>query len=114
MQKGIFEFEVGGVKRGFKFGMYAFGVAQEKENTTLDQLFVRCGFGNDPTRVNILSLVNLFYGAAVHYCHSKNKEVDFTATDVSDWIDELGFDETQRMMREGLTQHVPKNSKSPA
>jgi hypothetical protein len=114
--KGIFEFEVGEpkAKRGFKFGTYAFAVACEKDKSTLSQLLKKIGVGESPgASVDVMSLLNLFYGAAVHYAKHKKTEIDFNDSDVSDWIDELGIDQVNRFLVEGFQQYAPKNSNSP-
>jgi hypothetical protein len=124
--KGIFEFEVGEPKekRGFKFGTYAFKVACEKDGSILSDLLKKIGIpyqkGVDSEGkplmvrdgVNLTSLLNVFYGAAVHFTESKKQEANFELVDVSDWIDELGYDRVNEMLGEGLTQYAPKNSKS--
>lgn len=124
MKKGIFEFEVNGEKRGLKFGTYGLGVACDKEKCSVDVLYKRIGqpyiegegenktVKRDP--VNLMALLHLFYGAAVHYAESVKREVDFSASDVSDWLDALGVDRVNEIMTEGLNQYIPKNSKSPA
>ena len=118
--KGIFEFEVGGVKRGFKFGTYGISVACEKEDCSVDVLLKRCGI---PYLVDgkpkadapkLKALLHLFYGAAVHYAEDQNQILDFKPSTVSNWLDEIGLDKVNKMMVDGLTQYVPKNSASPA
>jgi hypothetical protein len=116
MHKGVFEFEVGEpkVKRGFKFGTYAFAIACEKDKCILSEILHRIGVGVDPSqaRINIMSLLHVFYGAAVHYTVSKKIKQDFDTSDVSDWLDELGLDKVNEILTEGLTQYAPKNSTS--
>lgn len=118
--KGIFEFEVSGQKRGFKFGTYAFSVACEKEgDVDLNTLFKRCGFpykdAKGETRADkgkIKSLLHLFYGAAVHYAEDNDKPVDFKVSTVSNWMDELGEARLMEMINESFFQYLPKNSES--
>ena len=111
--KGIFEFEVNGIKRGFKFGTYALAIAQERDGCELSTLFQRIGYGKMEGRnVNVMSLLNIFYGAAVHYAESKRQEIDFSASDVSDWLDEMGLEKTNNMLASGLETFTPKNSNS--
>jgi hypothetical protein len=111
--KGIFEFEIEGRHRGFKFGTYAFAVACEEDNCTLDELFKRIGVGQGKPKVNLLALLNTFYGAAVAYAKGKKQDVDFAVDDVSDWLDHLGVDKVYATLSDGLTQYVPKNSPPP-
>jgi hypothetical protein len=116
--KGIFEFEIEGKKRGFKFGTYAFAVACDQDKSVLSDLLKKIGVPYevdgekraDP--VNIMSLLNVFYGAAVHYAKHKKQGVDFTPDEVSDWLDELGLEKVNGYLQEGLNQYSPKNSTS--
>jgi hypothetical protein len=115
--KGIFEFEVGEpkVKRGFKFGTYALAIAQEKEKCSLSELFYRLGVTSDEIvgNVSVLALLHVFYGAAVHYATANKQPADFTTHEVSEWLDELGFVQTETMLKEGLSTYTPKNLNSP-
>ena len=124
MRKGIIEFKVGDVDRGFKFGTYAFAIASKEEGCSLSELFKRIGIPYEVTledkttetrrdEVNIMTLLNVFYGAAVQYAEQQTKtKPNFTVADVSDWIDELGLAKTQEILMEGLGQYQPKNSTS--
>jgi hypothetical protein len=118
--KGIFKIDE---TKGFKFGTYAFAVACEQDKCTLSEILKRIGIpyedvdadGNrikkvDP--VNIMSLLHIFYGAAVHYAQSQKRKADFQPSDVSDWLDELGLDKVNEILANGLNQYVPKNSNS--
>jgi hypothetical protein len=112
MPKGIFEFEVGEPKRkrGFKFGTYAFAVACEREACSLEELLIKLGLdGGGRKNVSIMTLINTFYGTAVHYSESQNQKIDFKPSDVSDWIDEMGLEATDNMLRQGFEQYQPKN-----
>lgn len=117
--KGIFEFEVNGVKRGFKFGTYGISVACEKDDCTVDVLLKRCGIpylnangdaSSDKPRLK--SLLNFFYGAAVHYAEDHNLPTDFKPSTVSNWMDEIGLENVNKMVVNGLQQYVPKNLNS--
>lgn len=112
--KGIFEFETGEPKqvRGFKFGTYAFAVACEKDNCAMDVLLKRIGVGQTAPKVNVMSLLRVFYGAAVHYAEHKKTQIDFNQSDVSDWLDEIGLEKVNEILSDGLQQYTPKNSNS--
>lgn len=123
--KGIFEFEIEGQKRGFKFGTYAFSIACEKEgDIDLNTLFKRCGFpykaGKDKDdkdiikaeKAKIKTLLHLFYGAACHFAEDNDKPTDFKVSTVSNWMDELGEARLMEMIHESFFQHIPKNSES--
>jgi hypothetical protein len=112
MQRGIFEFEVGGVARGFKFGTYALGITEREEGRPVSEILAHLEFNSTP--LPILTLLNIFYGSAVAYVESKKQKQDFVKSDVSDWLDELGLEKVYEMLMSGLNQYVPKNSKSPA
>lgn len=106
MRVGISEIEVSGIKRGFKFGTYAMGIACKEDNCDIVELTRRM---EDPGN-HILSVLNFLYGAAVAFCKSKKIEVDFTPVEVSEWFDEVGLGEGMRLLREGM--HSP-NEKAP-
>lgn len=123
--KGIFEFEIGGQKRGFKFGTYAFSVACEKEgDIDLNTLFKRCGFpykaGKDKDGKDIMqadkakmkTILHLFFGAASHYAEDNDLTIDFKVSTVSNWMDELGETRLMEMIHEAFFQHIPKNLNS--
>lgn len=121
--QGIFEYEVEGVKRGFKFGTYGISVACEKEDCTVDVLYKRCGVpylekdkeGNPVVKANppkLRSLLHLVYGAAVHYAEDNGLPTDFKVSEVSNWLDALGEEAIKPMFEHGLKQYVPKNSTS--
>jgi hypothetical protein len=113
--KGIFKIDE---TKGFKFGTYAFAVACEQDKCTLSEILKRIGIpyeqdGKQKVEpVNIMSLLNIFYGAAVHYAQSQKRKADFQPSDVSDWLDELGLERVNEILAEGLNQYVPKNSNS--
>jgi len=110
--KGIFEFEVNGETRGLKFSTYALAVACEAcDNCTVDELFEKIGVSGNQ-RVSPMSLSKFFYGAAVAYAESKNLKVDFKVSHVSDWMDEIGVAQVNKVLIDGLKQYVPKNSNS--
>jgi hypothetical protein len=110
--KGVFIFKIQDRQVGFKFGTYAISVACDKEKCNISELFSRVGF-NDKGEVNLKSLLNLWYGAAVHYSESNNIDLDFSPANVSDWLDEIGLEKVKTTYIEGLRQFVPKNSQAP-
>jgi hypothetical protein len=111
---GVAEFEVDGVKRGFKHGTWARAVACEemakRKNTkySVDDLDKDIGlYGGE---VDLTALMCFYYGCAVHYCESKKAIVDFSPVDVSDWLDELGLDKVTEITGSIFKQHEPKNA----
>ena len=122
---GIFEYEVEGVKRGFKFGTYGISIACEKEGCDVGTLYKKCGVPyldknekGEPVvksdMPNLKSLLHLVYGAAVHYAEDNDLPINFKVSNVSDWLDILGEEAIKPMFTHGLKQYVPKNLKSPA
>lgn len=114
--KGIFEFEAGGAKRGFKFGTYGISVACEKDDCSVDVLLKRCGIPYMDSKgemkadkPRLKSLLNFFYGAAVHYAEDNNQSTEFKPSTVSNWLDEIGLDNVNKMIVQGLQQYIPKN-----
>lgn len=103
----VSEIEVNGVSRGFKFGTYAMAITCKEEGCSVTELGEKL---QDPSN-NLLTLLNFLYGAAVSYCKSKGVNPDFTASEVSDWLDEIGIDKAMSIITEGMKQ--PKNDLPP-
>ena len=108
MEKSIFELKIGEKTRGFKFGTYSMSITCQKENCTLGELIAKVSGDVQP-----LTVLHVIYGGAVAYAKSKKQTVDFDESDVSDWLDELGFDVAMKLLREGLEVYEPKNSAAP-
>lgn len=108
--KGIHEFDFDGKKRGFKFGTYAMAIAQKRSGAKgVVELLSKLQAGGG----DFMTLLDLFYGAAENYAEHKKIPVDFTMSDVSDWVDEMGFEKAALMINEMLSQYNPKNSTPP-
>lgn len=111
MFDGIQEVEVNGVKRGFKFGARAIALAEREDGCKAGELFKKIREGDQ------LAILNLFYGAAQDYCKVKGITQDFNASDVSDWVYEMGFEEAMDLFNKGMTAYdakITKNLKAPA
>lgn len=100
--KGTFELEINGVKRGFKTGTLASGYFCEEEKITLKEMMERL---TNPTP---LTTVNLGYAAARSYCESKKIDIDFTKSDVADWIDDYGLIEFLNKVLESMQSYQDK------
>lgn len=111
MVKKEFEFEVEGKKVGFRFNMLAFGKACEIEKCSLDDLFMKLGIGEEGN-VNIITMNNLFYAAAINFYEGRGLEIDFKAQDVSDWLDFIGIQSATEMMKEQFKVPEVKNEKA--
>ena len=108
MEKSIFELKIGDKTRGFKFGTYSMSITCQKENCTLGELILKLDGEAQP-----LTVLHVIYGAAVSFAKSKKQVVDFDESEVSDWLDELGFDTAMKLLRAGLEVYEPKNSSPP-
>jgi hypothetical protein len=108
---GIFELEINGKKRGFKFGTWAIAIACEMHGKPQSELYKDLGWGSNQ-EVDLKALMHMFYGAAVHYCDSKQIKVDFTPADVSDWLDEVGLEKTMEMFVAGFQSHESKKKET--
>lgn len=107
--KSVIEIEIGGIKRGFKFGTYSMAVTCEKENCSLGVLIDRI----TQDEVQPMTILHVIYGGAVFYAKSHQQKIDFDETTVSDWLDELGFEVAMKLLRQGLEVYEPKNSAAP-
>lgn len=120
MVKGIFDFEIGGKKRGFKFGTYAMAIACRAENCKVGELLKKIGLTTEVKEgeersgnIDLMALLNFYHAAAVAHAEHNKQPVDFTVQDVSDWLDELGEEKMAKITTEGLTQYEPKNERAP-
>ena len=109
--KGVFEFEVGEpVKKiGFKFGTMALAKVEEKEGKPVSQILAML----QSRKVSTMMVLHILYGAAFAYAEQRGLPTDFTVADVSDWCEEIGFEKMNEVIKQGLNQHVPKNSNPP-
>lgn len=108
MFDGIQEIEVNGVKRGFKFGPYAIAVAEREDGCKAGELFKKISEGDQ------LAILNMFYGAAVAYCKVNKQTADFSSSDVSDWVFQMGIDKAMGLYTNGFKSYTEKNLKAPA
>lgn len=107
MYKGLFQFEVAGRQRGFKFGTLSNALFCKTEGIKPLDIQKRIIEG-DP-----FIDIDYSYYAAVAYCQINKLEVDFTKDDVSCWIDEIGVDRLAQMLLEAFKTYVPKNVQPP-
>lgn len=83
--KGLFEIEVNGKKRGFKFGMGAFAQLSRIEKISIDAVTKLIISGD------LQAQLTLLYAAAVQYA-KLNKQQEPTQEQVNDWVDHVGID----------------------
>jgi len=106
-----FEVEIAGKTRGFKFGTYQMGIACQEESLIMNRPVDMVELGKRMDQGSLITTLNFLYGAACAYCMSKKLPIDFGPVDVSDWMDEIGFDKSMEIIREGM--RTPKNVEAP-
>lgn len=104
--KGIAEIEVSGVKQGLKFGMLASGYFCQVEGITLKGMTEQL---KNPTP---LTFVNCVFGAAKSFNESKGLPVDFTVSQVADWIDEIGIEKISEIIFGAMQVYEDKQEKN--
>ena len=100
------ELELGGEKRTFYFGLGFLGNLLEKENVGIGEIDDK--LINNPFKWMPLIM---YYSLAWGYTR-KNNFVPFDVFDVTEWIDEVGIDDTIVVdffsaFRQSLTKDVP-------
>jgi hypothetical protein len=113
MASKVFEFQVGEKTIGFRFNMLAMGRACRLEDCTLDQLFARMGINQSGT-ADLMAVTHYLYAAAMNYTEGKGLLVDYKAPDVADWIEEIGYDKTLKMIEAVLLTPETKNQEAPS
>jgi len=97
MNKRIIEKEIDGRLVGFRFNMLTLGKACQIEQCSVDELYKRLGMtikdGKQEQPTDIVTMSNFFFAAAVNYKDGKGEKVDFTATDVSEWLEYFDINE---------------------
>ncbi len=101
--KTIYEYE----GFGFKFGMYASSVSEKVSGTNISGLIKRMAVEGESTT----AILQYFYGGAVAYDKYKKIERTLELSDVADFLEQLGDEETVKIFNESLG--VPKNSEAP-
>lgn len=103
--RGTVEKEIAGKKIGFKFDMAAFEAMGDDLNLGLSGLLISIGQGK------LSTLATFLFRGATRYCKAEKKQVDFTRDDASDWLGELGFEETMKLAESCIEapKHEEKN-----
>lgn len=104
--RGIFEFEIDGVKRGFYFNFNALALLEEMVDQPIDSIITQL---NSSKRPKLRLLSNFFYAGAVNYCDYKGIEKDFSIHTVGDWIGAIGLPKAAELLRDGISMRTPKN-----
>lgn len=102
------ELNLGGEKRTFYFGLGFLGNLLEKENIGINEIDEK--LINNPFKW--MPLV-MYYSLAWGYTR-RNEFIPFDTFDVTEWIDEIGIDDTVIIdfftaFRQSLTKDVPEN-----
>lgn len=94
-----------GTEIGFRTGMLAISAACTKANCkTTEELFTKVG------SIDMVATLALAYGAAFEYAEHNGKDTRFSMSDVSDWIEEIGNDNAEKLYKVILESYTPKNS----
>lgn len=80
---GYISVNLGGKQRGVKFGMYALTMFSKRTGKTLVPDDV----------ITIKQAADIVYCGLVNNCIVKEVDTDFTYEDVTDWVEEMFFDE---------------------
>lgn len=96
----MIEREILGKKRGFIFGMRSIRTIGKLTGCEfVEDILIGVGNlrinGKDNVRIrsqmdHLDFICKFLYGCARHYAESQRQEVDFSADDVFDWMDEMG------------------------
>ncbi len=85
--------DIGGKKRPFRFGWNAIDIFCQGKGITIEQYGTQ---GIAATPGDVRSMV---YAGLVGGCLSNKQEVDFTPYDVGDWLDEIGAEGIENIMK---------------
>jgi hypothetical protein len=108
MIKENVEFEIGGKKRGWRFGPYSLKfISKTTGVSNMKELFKRLA------EEDIEMMLAFYYACAVTYSHHKGEKEDYNEVDVSEWVEEIGFDKVNEYTQILLKQYVPKNLNPP-
>ena len=106
MVRNVYETKVDGKKIGFKCGTMAIAIACRKADCrTVNELLARMA------EQDLLAILALFYGSACQYFG--NEKPDFTMDTVSDWVEAMGEDESQKATMVLLETFKSKNVPAP-
>lgn len=102
------DFEVEGVKRGFKFGTYTFKLINQLAGTkTVEDVFNKLAAGEQ-------DFASTFYFAcAKHWSMFNKADIDFDEVHVTEWVENLGAEKMSEITKELLEIYITKNLKAP-
>lgn len=105
------EIRIGDVVRGFRTGLYGLSRAIDAAGVSQVAFFEGLAAGNT------FYFLCLFYGAAVHYARHRKQPVDFSDSDVAEWIEEAGMERMQEVsdaIIKTVKQKEPEEKNQPA
>lgn len=117
----MIEKEINGKKYGFHFNFYAWGMAEEEIGLPLDDILKVLGPDTDnkgnkivkPSNSRLKIICSLIYIGAKNYHESKGIPIDFKVNDIGDWLEEIGFIESMKILESALKMMIPKNIAAP-
>lgn len=92
MQRNTIEIPLGGKTIGFRSGPLAVALAIKQcgskgTNDFFDRIVAQ----------DLEAVLALYYGAAMQYAIKNRLPTDFNIADVSDWLEEMGFEQAQKV-----------------
>jgi hypothetical protein len=104
----MIEFEINGVKRGFKLGPYTFKLINQVSDTkTIDDVLKKM---KDESQDFAFIL---YFCCAKHWAMINKLPIDFEEVHVAEWIEELGSDRMKEITEELFKTFMAKNVKAP-
>jgi hypothetical protein len=106
--RGLHEYQIDGVTRGFLMNFGAFAILEENTNMPFDEIVSKLAEKGGRSKVKLLS--EFFFAGAINYCGYKGVQQDFSRHEVESWISEIGIGEATRIVTLSLHTSTPKNS----
>ena len=99
---------IGGKERSFRFCLNSIKEFSKIENLTVQETF------NQMDKLNLDQMINLIFACFKYGERKEGKEVDFTADDVGDWLNDDMGKIAECMTLIGEQTPTSKNQKAPA
>jgi MinD-like ATPase involved in chromosome partitioning or flagellar assembly len=103
------DFEIDGIKRGFKLGTYTFKLINQVSETKTIQDVIQKLTNQDEEFTSIF-----YFCCAKHWAMANKIPIDFEEVHVADWMDELGSERMKEITGELFKVYISKNLKAPA
>lgn len=105
---------IGGKERGAKLGLFFLENIQKGENMNVQEL---SDMVTDQSRI-IFTIPKFIYYSLLTNCQIKGEKIDFTISDVYDWVEEEGFENENtapmifwKAFADSLIKLVPEDKK---